>query len=363
MNDRSLTLDLLRIFAALSVMSFHLGNWIWLPDYGDAANLLNRAGGPSAEPSPLLWWGWVGVQVFYTLSGYLIAGVSGNWTGFIAARVKRLVPGAIVCSLLTTLLVSSVVTLNSDWLPKLMASATLWPFGPWVDDVYWTLGMEMGFYAMVAALLAARQIDKLERTMVVLAAVSSVGWLVSMSQGLYAPQLPGLNDRISQLVLLKDAPFFAAGVLLRMGAIGGWTQGRLTALVMIILGGSIIITTEAGVRMFAASIASEALLPAFAWVICIALIATPSRFKSTPSLSLLSRATFPLYLLHNVGGTAVLILAHRNGLDLSTAIPIAAVVSIFLSIAVTSYGEPAILKLARRNPLFQHASKPKITRS
>lgn len=141
---RQAGLDLLRGLAALAVMSFH---------FLEAAD--------SAAPGfPQFKLGQVGVQVFFALSGYVImltAQRTPDRRSFALARFYRLYPAFLACMLLTTawvfawnLSVWKVTPL--EW----VANLTMFPaaFGAGaVDGPYWTLGYELMFYVLVAALL------------------------------------------------------------------------------------------------------------------------------------------------------------------------------------------------------------------
>ena len=104
------------------------------------------------------WWGWVGVELFFVVSGYVIAASVGGAgpRDFVRRRALRLLPGAWVCASLTALalLVGSSVaatTVAARWLNSMLVA----PLGEPIDGVYWTLGVEVVFYAVVAALIRA----------------------------------------------------------------------------------------------------------------------------------------------------------------------------------------------------------------
>ena len=48
---------------------------------------------------------------------------------------------------------------------KFVRSVLLLPMGPWVDGVYWTLPIEVSFYALVFALLSVDRFIWIGRTM------------------------------------------------------------------------------------------------------------------------------------------------------------------------------------------------------
>jgi peptidoglycan/LPS O-acetylase OafA/YrhL len=88
-------LDALRFCAAMMVMMYHLSFWIWAgPDQTQVRY-------PWA--APFTWFGFIGVEVFFTLSGFVIAYSAESATpfSFAASRLGRLVPGSLICASLT----------------------------------------------------------------------------------------------------------------------------------------------------------------------------------------------------------------------------------------------------------------------
>lgn len=118
-------LDLLRAGAALLVLLFHLSFWDWR---GQATHpQVPRA---FAFFTPLSSQGWIGVEIFFVISGFVIAYSTKTVTSiqFLQHRLTRLLPGALVCATLSGLL------LLTAYPPKMVAdhwfrSVT---FSPWV---------------------------------------------------------------------------------------------------------------------------------------------------------------------------------------------------------------------------------------
>ena len=127
----------IRAFASLAVAQFHLG--------GKALPILNL--------------GWLGVEMFFVLSGFIICwSIPINYdyknTGkFLLKRIIRIEPPYII-SISLVLLISY---LNNqldliDWKNVLMHLGYLNPFfdKPFLSPVYWTLGIEFQFYILIA---------------------------------------------------------------------------------------------------------------------------------------------------------------------------------------------------------------------
>jgi peptidoglycan/LPS O-acetylase OafA/YrhL len=84
-------LDIVRCVAALYVMLYHYGCWIWAGN-----NLPGIIGAQDHWMAPFSWPGWVGVEIFFVLSGFVIAySAQGNTaSGFAKRRIIRLYPTA-----------------------------------------------------------------------------------------------------------------------------------------------------------------------------------------------------------------------------------------------------------------------------
>ena len=100
-RDALVAIDLLRFGAASMVMLCHyFGNWALVTRLGVGA------GGPSGLPTnDWLASGWVGVEIFFVISGYVIAlsATNSSAVDFARRRLLRLWPGALVCASITAL--------------------------------------------------------------------------------------------------------------------------------------------------------------------------------------------------------------------------------------------------------------------
>eukprot|EP01037_Dinobryon_pediforme_P024921 gene24921-26890_t len=102
-----IALDLLRFASALLVVAFHYGAAFALAPSPAARAMLH--GLPvSAALAGESWFGWVGVELFFMMSGFVIAlsaeGTSGP--AFVRRRALRLLPAAWICASATLLVLA-----------------------------------------------------------------------------------------------------------------------------------------------------------------------------------------------------------------------------------------------------------------
>ena len=177
MTQRFAGLDLLRFFAASLVMLFHLGAALSVP-----STLSARIVGSTITYPELLPWfrcGWVGVQIFFVISGIVIAysAATSSPSGFLRSRILRLYPAVwLVAPLSATVLALYSIKPPTAIGHALVNSLLLVPFAPWVDDVYWTLGVEMAFYATVYLLLAFGSFNRIMALCWIMGSISAVYW-------------------------------------------------------------------------------------------------------------------------------------------------------------------------------------------
>src|SRR6201992_1306455 len=160
-------LDPLRFAAALGVAVFHLMFWSWAGsstavapgfEHYVAAHLQFQSA------APFTWFGWVGVEIFFVISGFVIANSAGNVSAreFLIGRVLRLYPAVWVCSTLTLIVLllfasGSASEFVGPWL-KAMLLIPKGLNGQWLDCIYWTLAAEMAFYGLVFCTLLTKKI-------------------------------------------------------------------------------------------------------------------------------------------------------------------------------------------------------------
>jgi peptidoglycan/LPS O-acetylase OafA/YrhL len=308
-NRQIVGLDLIRFAAACLVMLFHIA---FLGDHA---------------LTPAAWFGWVGVQIFFVLSGVVIANSAehASATTFLRGRILRLYPAAWICATISLLIVGASAG-------AYLRSLALWPFDPWVNGVYWTLGVEMVFYAIIFMLLWRGWFSRLSGVLAALSVISTVYWALRII-GVRYPAVanvmePIKDSRVAQLLLVEHGALFAAGGLIWLCMARRATLFRLVFLAISLLTGAMQIYATAYGR--AQALHQHAWVPMVVWLVAVALIA--GSFKVTIPQSRLVRwiglTTYPLYLLHDDVGNAALKISGNLPLALAAAVGAAALVTL-----------------------------------
>ena len=214
-------IDVLRFLAATLVCLFHIA---FMNTKAPQSAAFAISGGTFDYEfiHPLTSIGWVGVQVFFVISGFVIFGsAKGSAAAFARGRVLRLYPAVWVCAPISLLLSLAFAAYpSSEALTRIARSVLLWPKGNWVDGVYWTLGIEIFFYFVVFILLALNVGRTIRWFCVILGTISSTYWLLQwgMQNQVEFPllqQLPQLNSfgRYFELSLIPHGCYFAIGAI------------------------------------------------------------------------------------------------------------------------------------------------------
>ncbi len=359
-------LDAIRCLAAVMVTVFHLGYWFWAgaadhPGYGGS--------GVSYEwLAPFTWFGWVGVQVFFVLSGFVIAySANGADAGaFLRSRILRLVPAAWICATLT-LAVFALISFGPMWKRDAarawLNSLLFHLFGPWIDSSYWTLGVEVSFYAVVLALLFFKKFAHMPKVVGAIGLASVAFWsvrsLTSVWPGI-APELAqwlraadGDTTRVLQLMLLHHGCFFAIGVFLWL-CLFEFTSVRRVAMILAFVGGGMIQVVSVALHHNDAAHSNfSPLAPLLVWTLSLGLIIASvlanrdlaARFGWLASpMRRVGLMTYPLYLLHQMIGFTV-IEAVRGLLPDGVVLCLTMLGLVALAYVVSAYLEPAVRRV------------------
>lgn len=301
---RIAVLDGYRGLAVLLVVAYHyLTRWT-LPT--DPANHL-AAAQPFGSLPLLHEFGWVGVSLFFVVSGFVILMTlerSASLPDFAIRRFARLWPPLLVGATVTTVVVATLGP--AEWLASPLEFMLSLLFIPpalvgelaglgelhWVDGAYWTLFAEVRFYALAGLvwLLAPRRLAD------ALILYSLAGRIAAMIVGDDGRAM----DVVNVLFMPDQAPFFLFGVMIyrlaRADGAGG-VAWKLAAAAILVFVSALDSVAQA---VFAVAI----MLLALGVVRRAPLLETV--FARGP-LSFLGRISYSVYLLHQLAGVSLLI--------------------------------------------------------
>jgi peptidoglycan/LPS O-acetylase OafA/YrhL len=358
-------LDLLRFFAACIVMVFHLAFWSWAFPTGQVA-IASHGVANFQDWTAFAPFGWAGVQIFFVISGFVIV-VSAERSSaykFFVSRFTRLVPAVWICAtiaLLAWLLIDAGMRPLSLF-AMYVRSVGFFPKGAWIDSVYWTLGVEICFYLLMFLLLMTDRQRWIKPIMCAIGLMSTLFWIgytiaaQDKDSAAFALFSQVQWSRLAQLLLIQHGVFFAFGVLLWSHFLKQSSRGQLAWLALFAIGGCLQIAGESMLKLEKTGLAFSPLTPCLIWLGAMLFfwiaVANNARAQQLPAwcLQLLRRLglmTYPLYLLHNVTGGAMLGAFVDAGVPTGAALASTVAAVLALSWWISKVPEPALQKSTR----------------
>ena len=357
-------LDLLRFFAASVVMIYHLAFWSWAYPDGQVARA-SRGVANFQSWDDLTSFGWAGVQIFFVISGFVIA-ISAEHASahkFFTSRFIRLVPAVWICATITLIawLLIDVGTAHQH-VRNYIHSVAFYPMPPWIDSVYWTLGVEISFYAIIFLLIGIQRFRWIKPLMCCIGSMSTLFWIgfwissSDRSQPMFQLFSEIQWSRLGELTLVQHGVFFSIGVLLWLQLMKQRTLDQTLWLVVFFIGALLQIAGEVSLKLEKTGLAFSPLRPCAFWLAAMLFfwiaVSNNARMHALPTwtLQLLRRLglmTYPLYLLHNVAGGAMMGVLVGRGLSAGIALWLTIAAVTGLSWWVSAVPEPALQKLSR----------------
>jgi peptidoglycan/LPS O-acetylase OafA/YrhL len=296
-----------RYVTNLDIVRFLASLWVVFTHYGFIGPSWGKTGyqPPEGIFALFLKMGYLGVPIFFVLSGFVIAHVSMNIhpVKFALNRVIRLMPAFWICLTLSFLLLSFLGTPDVLSVPQLIANYTLAPqvFGfEFVDGVYWTLFYEFIFYGFATLLIA---VGIFHKRMLTICAV----WLaISFANNLYIEHVI-----FERLFISYFAGAFVGGMVLWHGWQKAWTLYHVALLTLAALSlalGVQKLDTQDFLPNFEGTMGY---LPALGYAIFtlgtvyLALL-LPQIKRFAGAALLLGGISYPLYLFHQEVGYALM---------------------------------------------------------
>jgi peptidoglycan/LPS O-acetylase OafA/YrhL len=378
-------LDPLRFGAALGVAVFHLMFWSWASSpIGAPQDFEHYVAAGVRFPSavPFTWFGWVGVEIFFVISGFVVANSASksSATEFLFGRALRLYPAVWVCSTLTLIVLLLFASgAASEFILPYVRAMLLIPKGvggQWIDCIYWTLAAEMAFYGLVFCALLTKKIT-----------LRHLAWGLTLYSGLFNGfamlVLSGAiqSQMLYFVVLMFRVPcaawllchgcFFALGIWLFISANRKLTALEQFAVAATCLSGcaEIFFFSSYLLTNVPAISGQSALVPIVVWataVFLIAIAANRSRRAAGTALPdaagylrTLGLITYPLYLTHNVVGSAIIRVLIHVGVDAALAVGLSLGMLVLVCWLICAKMEPAIRRLLTE--IFSRLTSPSAT--
>lgn len=358
-------IDAIRLIAAALVMLFHYGYWTGAhPE----ASAIYVSQGLISFPGLYAWtdYGWVGVQVFFVISGFVIA-FSGERAAsayaFFVTRAARLLPAVWICA---TISLAAITIVNFTDFGRLgiayLRSLLFIPFGTYIDGSYWTLCIEVAFYALVFALIALKRFSWIKSLAVVLGLQSTVFWVVyALAAGnpdstLFEQMRVLQNSRLMELMLLHHGCFFALGIFMWAQLIKRSSTANLMWCVLFTAAGCLQIYTVTLGFYYNFDLVQSAITPIALWLLALAAIVFSvrgnSRVHQAPpwlirSLRTMGLMTYPLYLLHQAAGLVLMGWLVQIGMAPTAALCFTIIVAFVMAWLVSTILEPPLQKATR----------------
>jgi peptidoglycan/LPS O-acetylase OafA/YrhL len=316
-------IDVLRGFAALWVVLSH-----YFPHWNE-----HLGSAPVIVPNP---WGFHAVELFFVISGFVIFLTlerCRSVTQFAVLRFSRLYP-AYWATLTFATLVGVFVFGGEFWAGGFLTNATMvqeFLGYPDIDVIYWSLAVELAFYANAALLLGLGLHRYPQRVVAIWLACACV-WSATL-------QVPGIEradrDWFARLFVLDHAPYFALGILFYSIVRQGLSASRL-ALIGFAIVTELLIDSPAG--------AGVAVLIAIIFALAIS---GRVKFLISRTTLWLGAISYSLYLIHRNLGYQVLDWMHAHGVAPLVAVPLTIAGALALATASTWLIEKPALTLVR----------------
>ena len=310
---RLVEVDALRGVAALAVVAYHYTTR-YMELYGTGAT-----------PSFSAPHGHFGVNLFFIISGFVIFMTLARTRqpmDFVVSRLSRLFPAYWVAVALTFAVISAWGLPGKEVTP-LQALANLTMIHglagvPHVDGVYWTLEVELLFYAGMLGLFMTRSLHRIHLALVVLIGLK-LTYHVAASFGVT------LSWTVSRLLILNFIPWFALGICVHQTVTAMSRPGAacwVTALAALGCIGFVDGWILSATALLLASLVWGAAAGRLPWL-------------GHPVLAYFGTISYTLYLLHENIGWVVLRESMARGLSFDASIGVALAVSVSLASFVT----------------------------
>ncbi|MES5099195.1 acyltransferase [Agrobacterium sp. BA1120] len=342
--NRYENIDALRAIAALAVVVQHF--------FGDIIREATDQQGVAVHvaSSSVSYFdaGRFGVVLFFLISGFVVPfSIKGSYPlhRFAISRFVRLFPAmwlALFCLAAASLFHGQTLSL-----PTFLANMTMLPASfrqPWMSGAYWTLTIELVFYALSAGLFALGALYRpaIIALFAILLALATAIPILLRSYGISLPVqyislhvsflYLGLLLRMTLIDRLAGAKFGAIGVL-------------LTQAIILLTIGEFSLSRQDGFFL----VGSVPILISYVAALCVFVFSVKTGMPNHPLLSWLGALSYSIYLFHGIAALLVFAFLPLTGTWADLPIGITSLVlTILISVFVYEYLEKPMINLGYR---------------
>ncbi len=313
--------------------------------------------------------GWIGVEIFFVISGLVIANSAQGASArqFVTSRFLRLYPTAWCAAIVSYPLYLWTFGKNGYKFWPLFLSLVLL-HAPFLAYAYWTLPIELSFYFLVFLLIKSNGFDNIQWLSIILI-LWGAPYLIALSlntRGLVHWSWIDFGYGAWNMSLLRHGPYFGLGILVWLFKERRIDKLGLFAAALALMLGFMEIYARA-VKLFPEFARSAHLLGKpwahlaissdIAFCLGFAAIVLSVRFNNmfptNPAARrftrLLGLTTYPFYLLHERVGGYVIYQLNRVGFAHFPGVMVALICTGAISLIIASYFEPALRSFLRQN--------------
>ncbi len=329
-SKRILELDALRGLAAIAVLLFHF------------TYRFQELYSPSQLPPFPFRLGYLGVQLFFIVSGFVIfMTVDRTETplDFVVSRFSRLYPTFWVGVIVTTLVVAMTGLPGAERTPFEIA-VNLTMFHEFVgvtavDGVYWTLTQELMFYGLVLFVFST---GLMQYWLPLAFAWLGLQAVANLSMHIFG----AFPWKIRYFMMTEYCHLFVAGIAfyqIFQRKASRWVYGLLAL--------SCLNHFLLEVKDLPASRLEEGLIVVMFFGLILAIVHGRAQFLAAKPLVWLGSISYALYLVHQFLGYSILWTFDNKGWPLSLAVLISIALSVSLAALITRYVERPAISLIR----------------
>jgi len=293
-------------------------------------------------------YGFYAVQLFFIISGFVISLTvekSRDWRDFAFSRLTRLYP-AYWAAVTLMVVVHVLVFKDKFWIGGYVTNMTMLQefLGfPNLDNVFWTLTVELAFYAIIGALFAAGLLPRIE--------VVAAGWLAAGCIWSLVDQHLGLAlpETFARLFILSHAPFFMAGIVFYRIATRGLTPQRLALILAALAAAGWIdgLPSPDSPAVAWGDVLHRLVIAAILFAIFGLAVLGGLRFAISRATLWLGGISYSLYLSHRNLGHSTMSSLHELGVPVWILFTITLAGALILAAALTYLVERPALKALR----------------